>query len=109
MIFYRARTPLTCLDCAVGSAIAVWRLFCGANSEIMKHRTILIALSLCALAAAQTPSREFVTIQSGTFRMGCSEGDMLCDPDENPPHDVRISKPFELATHEVTRVEEGVV
>ena len=48
---------------------------------------------------------EFVTIQPGAFRMGCSEGDMLCDADENPPHDVRITKPFQLATHEVTQSE----
>jgi formylglycine-generating enzyme required for sulfatase activity len=48
---------------------------------------------------------EFVTIQPGSFRMGCSEGDSLCDADENPPHDVRITKAFQLSTHEVTQAE----
>jgi formylglycine-generating enzyme required for sulfatase activity len=48
---------------------------------------------------------EFVTIQPGSFRMGCAEGDTNCDPDENPPHQVRITKSFQLGKHEVTQAQ----
>jgi formylglycine-generating enzyme required for sulfatase activity len=51
------------------------------------------------------PSMEFVTISPGTFRMGCSEGDRLCDPDENPPHQVRLTKSFSIAKYEVTQAQ----
>jgi serine/threonine protein kinase/formylglycine-generating enzyme required for sulfatase activity len=40
----------------------------------------------------------FVRIEPGTFTMGSNGG----DPDEKPPHLVRITKPFLLGAHEVT-------
>jgi formylglycine-generating enzyme required for sulfatase activity len=46
---------------------------------------------------------EFVTIPAGTFRMGCSSGDHECKADEFPPHDVRITNPFQMQTTEVTQ------
>jgi formylglycine-generating enzyme required for sulfatase activity len=46
---------------------------------------------------------EFVRIAPGIFFMGCSDGDGLCDPDEKPSHDVRITKEFELGKYEVTQ------
>jgi formylglycine-generating enzyme required for sulfatase activity len=58
-----------------------------------------------AQATSPIPSADFVTIQPGTFRMGCSEGDMRCDPDENPAHQVKITKPFQLAKYEVTQAQ----
>src|SRR5262245_50965347 len=48
---------------------------------------------------------EFIRIAPGIFRMGCSEGDTLCDPDENPAQDVRITKAFELGKYEVTQAQ----
>lgn len=48
---------------------------------------------------------EFVAIQPGSFRMGCGDGDKECDPDENPAHQVRITKPFELAKFELTQAQ----
>jgi hypothetical protein len=41
---------------------------------------------------------ELVLIPAGEFLMGSAEG----DPDEKPPHRVRISKPFYLGKREVT-------
>lgn len=65
-------------------------------------RTLILGLFLLAVQAV-TPPMEFVTIQPGTFRMGCAEGDTLCDPDENPAHQVRITKAFQLGKFEVTQ------
>jgi len=59
-------------------------------------------------AFSQAPS-DYVTIQPGTFKMGCSEEDKLCDPDENPQHTVKITKPFQLAKLEVTQAQWQVV
>lgn len=46
---------------------------------------------------------EFVLIPAGEFLMGCSDGDRECDPNENPQHRVKISKPFYLGKYEVTQ------
>jgi formylglycine-generating enzyme required for sulfatase activity len=58
-----------------------------------------------AFAFAQTAAGDFVTVQPGTFRMGCAENDKLCDPDENPQHTVRLTKPFQMAKFEVTQAQ----
>lgn len=57
-----------------------------------------------AAGAAGQPMA-FVTIRPGTFMMGCSPGDTRCDPDEHPSHEVRITKPFEIGTYEVTQAQ----
>jgi formylglycine-generating enzyme required for sulfatase activity len=44
----------------------------------------------------------WVTIPAGTFEMGCVPGDDVCGVSESPRHRVRISRPFELMTTEVT-------
>ena len=46
---------------------------------------------------------EFVTIPAGRFMMGCSPGDSRCDKDEEPRHEVTITRSFELGKHEVTQ------
>jgi formylglycine-generating enzyme required for sulfatase activity len=43
----------------------------------------------------------WVTIPSGTFMMGCSQGDGECLDDEKPPHSVTVSS-FEMLETEVT-------
>jgi formylglycine-generating enzyme required for sulfatase activity len=48
---------------------------------------------------------EFVRITPGTFLMGCSDGDTLCDPDERPPHEVRFTREFEIGKYEVTQAQ----
>ncbi|MBM3790445.1 MAG: formylglycine-generating enzyme family protein [Acidobacteria bacterium] len=45
----------------------------------------------------------FVTIPAGSFIMGCSPGDRLCEDDEKPAHEVRISQEFEIGVYEVTQ------
>jgi formylglycine-generating enzyme required for sulfatase activity len=62
-------------------------------------------LSLSGQVSSPGRAIEFVTIQPGTFRMGCSEGDSLCQPDENPAHQVRITRAFQLAKYEVTQAQ----
>src|SRR5258708_1615632 len=39
----------------------------------------------------------FLQIPSGTFMMGCTEGDKACDRGEKPTHSVTISRPFYIA------------
>jgi formylglycine-generating enzyme required for sulfatase activity len=45
----------------------------------------------------------FVTIPAGTFRMGSPDDEEGRDSDEGPQHNVRISRDFRMAVHEVTR------
>jgi formylglycine-generating enzyme required for sulfatase activity len=44
----------------------------------------------------------YVWIPPGTFQMGCSPGDTVCDDGEKPPHQVTITKGFWLGQTEVT-------
>lgn len=41
-------------------------------------------------------------VPAGSFRMGCSEGDSQCTPDERPAHTVTLSRGFWMNTTEVT-------
>jgi len=86
-------------------------------------RGLITALAASALAggpiAGQKPSTsaaaaandmrepvtgmEFVKIPAGSFTMGCSDEDRLCDTDEQPAHKVRISKAFEIGKLEVAQ------
>ncbi|HTS24328.1 MAG TPA: protein kinase [Bryobacteraceae bacterium] len=45
---------------------------------------------------------DYVWIPGGSFEMGCSTGDRSCDPEENPPHQVAISRGFRMGQTEVT-------
>ena len=66
-------------------------------------------LAVAVVATAQTATlkngigMEFVKIPAGEFMMGCSTGDTMCKADENPRHQVRITKPFEMGKYEVTQ------
>ena len=44
----------------------------------------------------------YVWIAAGSFVMGCSDGDPMCDDDEKPAHAVEITRGFWLARTEVT-------
>ena len=68
---------------------------------------ILIAISLLALVlqTAAPSAMAFVKIEPGSFRMGCSAGDTMCDSDENPPHPVKLTKSFEIGKFEVTQAQ----
>ena len=44
----------------------------------------------------------YAWIPPGTFQMGCSPGDRICDADEKPLHQVTISKGFWMGQTEVT-------
>ena len=46
---------------------------------------------------------EFVEIPSGSFMMGCTEGDELCDDREKPNRQVEIDYSFHLMKYEVTQ------
>jgi formylglycine-generating enzyme required for sulfatase activity/energy-coupling factor transporter ATP-binding protein EcfA2 len=45
----------------------------------------------------------YVWIPPGTFTMGCSPGDGECSSDENPAHEVRITRGFWVGQTEVTQ------
>lgn len=55
-----------------------------------------------AVAQADTVSPAWVTVPAGAFEMGCVPGDGQCFPQERPRHTIRISRPFEIMTTEVT-------
>ena len=46
---------------------------------------------------------EFALIPSGSFQMGCSDGDVDCQDDEKPQHKVTISNSFYMGKYEVTQ------
>jgi formylglycine-generating enzyme required for sulfatase activity/tRNA A-37 threonylcarbamoyl transferase component Bud32 len=59
-----------------------------------------------APGATRTNARDgltYVWIQPGTFQMGCSPGDSECHKDEQPAHQVSITKGFWLGTTPVTQ------
>ena len=45
----------------------------------------------------------YVYIEPGSFRMGCSQGDVDCSPDERPQREVTISKGFWIGEVEVSQ------
>lgn len=45
---------------------------------------------------------EFVQLDPGEFKMGCSPGDSACKDDERPAHLVKLTKVFQIAKYEVT-------
>ena len=59
-------------------------------------RIVLALLILAVQTPASAPPLQFVKIEPGTFQMGCSSGDTMCDPDENPSHQVKLTKAFEI-------------
>jgi formylglycine-generating enzyme required for sulfatase activity len=46
--------------------------------------------------------QRYAYISPGTFRMGCSQGDTYCFPNESPAHDVQITKGYWIQEIEVT-------
>jgi formylglycine-generating enzyme required for sulfatase activity len=68
-----------------------------------------VAASEAALAQStgqpSAPFMEFVPVRPGTFTMGCSPGDPLCDGDESPAHRVRLTKAYEIVKYEVTQAQ----
>jgi formylglycine-generating enzyme required for sulfatase activity len=46
--------------------------------------------------------QHYIWISPGKFRIGCSTGDRECLPNENPSHDVTLTKGFWLGQNETT-------
>jgi formylglycine-generating enzyme required for sulfatase activity len=55
--------------------------------------------------ASEPKSMEFVSIRPGTFLMGCSPGDPEAYSDEKPPHQVNITRAFEIGKFPVTQAQ----
>jgi formylglycine-generating enzyme required for sulfatase activity len=80
-------------------------------------RTTTVLLMACAAAgllSAQTPAAgakkvnpkdglTYVWVPAGKFQMGCSPGEADCDADEQPLHQVTLSKGFWLGQTAVTQ------
>ena len=49
-----------------------------------------------------TASLRWTRIPAGMFQMGCVPADSRCEADEQPRHDVVLSRPFDLMAAEVT-------
>jgi formylglycine-generating enzyme required for sulfatase activity len=52
--------------------------------------------------ATTVPGLTWVRIPGGTSQMGCASTDTRCDADEQPPHEVTLSRAFDIMTTEVT-------
>ena len=66
---------------------------------------IVLSLLIFAMQTPAPPQLQFMKIEPGTFQMGCSSGDTMCDPDENPSHPVRLTKAFEIGKFEITQAQ----
>ena len=66
---------------------------------------IVLSLLIFVMQTPAPPQLQFVKIEPGTFQMGCSSGDTMCDPDENPSHPVRLTKAFEIGKFEITQAQ----
>jgi formylglycine-generating enzyme required for sulfatase activity len=74
------------------AAAAVWRSGKIAFSVKPKAGTIKVN---------PADGQKYVWVPPGSFRMGCSDGDTDCSPDERPVHRVSISKGFWMERTEV--------
>ncbi len=54
------------------------------------------------LNTVESINKNMVSIQGGTFEMGCTDDDTECDTNEFPQHTVTIS-PFEISKYEITQ------
>lgn len=69
----------------------------------MQTYTLLLTTLLCLSVQAAS---EQVTIEAGSFLMGCSSGDPLCDEDEGPEGGVEVFVPtFSIDIHEASVAE----
>jgi len=81
--------------------------------QFKTFRQIVLVLTLTTgsvlaqktLASKDAAGIDFVKIQPGEFRMGCSANDPACNDDEKPAHRVRITKPFEIGRYEITQAQ----
>lgn len=48
---------------------------------------------------------EFVQIKPGEFMMGCSVGDIDCNADERPIHQVQLTKQYQIGKYELTQAQ----
>ena len=71
---------------------------------IVLLETAALALPQGAPAPASAPTADiaWAAVAAGLFQMGCVSADRECGADESPRHPVRLTKPFELMTTEVT-------
>ncbi len=73
---------------------------------IAELRNRIAELSKSETGRVQVNRRDglrYVFVSPGEFRMGCSDGDSECDPQEPPAHTVRITQGFWMGQTEVTQ------
>ncbi|MEI7837482.1 MAG: formylglycine-generating enzyme family protein [Planctomycetota bacterium] len=94
--------------------VAVLSLCVLALCSFTLHQTQVSAKEPAPAAAGSTAKRltldlgkgvamDLSLIPAGKFTMGSPEGEEDRQPDEGPPHDVTISKPFYMGVYEVTQ------
>ena len=81
--------------------------------NLSNYRTLCLFLALSTFTLplpAQTTVKvnpkdglSYVWIGSGSFKMGCSRGDIDCQPSENPAHQVILTKGFWMGVTAVTQ------
>jgi len=67
---------------------------------------LIVVPSVSAQARTKVNSQDgltYVWIPPGTFMMGCSPGDSECRPDENPAHQVTLTRGFWIGQTPVTQ------
>jgi formylglycine-generating enzyme required for sulfatase activity len=68
-------------------------------------RAAITATGLAWRIRDNSSNIEMLLVPGGTFRMGCSTGDVDCDGDESPAHQVTLTNAFYMGKTEVTQAQ----
>jgi formylglycine-generating enzyme required for sulfatase activity len=93
------------LGAVIGELVMVSKLLESQRNALLSGQGALEAkLGQAVKARAnKKDGLSYVFIPPGTFQMGCSAGDSQCDSDENPAHEVSITKGFWIGQTDVTQ------
>ena len=103
---YKGRTPYTASDLPAGSYTYELRKegyeTLSASAVVDAGKTAQIYKLLSSSRKAFEP--EMVTVEGGTFTMGCTSEQSDCENDEKPTHRVTLSS-FQMGKYEVTQAQ----
>ncbi len=71
------------------------------SSDCTSSTSLNIDLPDCSFQAGNPSDLEFITVEAGTFDMGCTDEQFNCYSDESPVHSVTLSS-FQLSKYEIT-------
>jgi formylglycine-generating enzyme required for sulfatase activity len=90
-----------------GAGVVWWRAGAAApRAEAPRVESVKIVTRAATPGATKVNAKDGLTyawIAPGTFTMGCSSGDSECFDDENPAHQVTLTRGFWMGQTEVTQ------